>query len=38
MMTNASASCKLSLALARDFLKLPETVITPLGPGSFIFR
>jgi hypothetical protein len=37
-MTNTSASCELSLAQARDFLKLPETVITPLGLGSFIFR
>jgi hypothetical protein len=37
-MTSASASCELSYAQARDFLKLPETVITPLGPGSFIFR
>jgi hypothetical protein len=37
-MTKASASYELSLAHASDFLKLPETVITPLGPGSFIFR
>jgi hypothetical protein len=37
-MTSASASCELSFAQARDFLKLPETMITPLGPRSFIFR
>jgi hypothetical protein len=37
-MTSASTSYELSLAHARDFLKLLETVITPLGPGSFIFR
>jgi hypothetical protein len=38
VMTSASASCELSFAQARDFLKLLGTVITPLGPGSFIFR
>jgi hypothetical protein len=37
-MTNASASCELALAHVSDFLKHPETVITPLGPGSFISR
>jgi hypothetical protein len=37
-MTNASSSYELSLAHASDFLKFPKTMITPLGPGSFIFR
>jgi hypothetical protein len=37
-MTRASASYELSFAQARDFLKLLKTVITPLGPRSFIFR
>jgi hypothetical protein len=36
VMTSASASYELSLAHASDFLKFPETVITPLGPGSFV--
>jgi hypothetical protein len=37
-MTKASASYELAFAHSSDFLKHPETVITPLGPGSFILR
>jgi hypothetical protein len=37
-MTSASASCELALAHSSDFLKHHETVITPLGPRSFILR
>jgi hypothetical protein len=38
VMTNASARYELALAHSSDFLKHPEIVITPLGPGSFILR